>query len=84
MSSLTYIMSGISMVLKNGKVCKRDNEKYANMVTDTIRDFKSEINFEMMFNAYHEDVLMDGYLSDTRFPPTVRLGTLQVNRRFNR
>jgi len=60
-------MSGISMVLKNGKVCKRDNEKYANMVTDTIRDFKSEINFEMMFNAYHEDVLMDGYLSKYKY-----------------
>jgi hypothetical protein len=56
-------MSGISMVLKNGSISKRDNKNYASMVRDTIHDFKAEINFEMMFNAYQEDTLMDGYLA---------------------
>ena len=56
-------MSGISMVLKNGEISKRDNQVYADMVSDTIRDFTCDVNFEMMFNAYQEDTLMDGYLA---------------------
>ena len=61
--SYTYIMSGISMVLKNSSPALRDNVKYSNMIIDTIKNSNEFLKFEMMFNAYHEDTLMDKYLS---------------------
>jgi len=61
--SYTYIMSGISMVLKNGNPKLRDNVKYSKMIDDTIKNSKEFLKFEMMFNAYHEAGLMDKYLS---------------------
>jgi len=61
--SYTYIMSGISMVLKNGDPKLRDNVKYSKMIADTIKNSKEFLRFEMMFNAYHEANLMDKYLS---------------------
>jgi hypothetical protein len=58
-------MSGISMVLKNGKVDRRDSVKYSKMIEDTIKTHTKSgfLKYEMMFNAYHEDTLMDKYLS---------------------
>ena len=61
--SYTYIMSGISMVLKNGDPKLRDNVKYSKMIADTIKNSKEFLKFEMMFNAYHEAGLMGKYLS---------------------
>lgn len=65
----TYIMSGISMVLKQGSVNKIDNNAYASMVSETIRkgNYRGErpfLGFETMFNAYQEDKLMTGYLTN--------------------
>ena len=65
----TYIMSGISMVLKQGSVDKIDNNAYATMVSETIREgnYRGErpfLGFETMFNAYQEDKLMTGYLTN--------------------
>jgi hypothetical protein len=56
-------MSGISMVLKNSNPALRDNVKYSSMIIDTIKNSNEFLKFEMMFNAYHEDTLMDKYLS---------------------
>lgn len=60
---ITYIMSGISMVLKTGPKKNRANVEYANMVAETVDQFKSFLKFEAMFNAYCESELMENTLS---------------------
>lgn len=63
MINITYIMSGISMVLKTGPKKFRTTVEYAAMVADTVAEFKSFLNFEAMFNAYAEADLMEQTLS---------------------
>ena len=60
----TYIMSGVSMVLKNGTIEKRDNSRLNEMISDTINnDDNHFLNYELMFNAYHEDTIMRTFYS---------------------
>ena len=63
MINITYIMSGISMVLKTGPKKFRTTVEYAKMVIDTVAEFKSFLKFEAMFNAYAEADLMEQTLS---------------------
>jgi hypothetical protein len=57
-------MSGVSMVLKNGTIDKRDNVRLNAMLSDTINnDDNHFLNYELMFNAYHEDTIMRTFYS---------------------
>ncbi|MBK02948.1 MAG: hypothetical protein CL464_10905 [Acidimicrobiaceae bacterium] len=63
MNDMTYIMSGASMALKPGMGDKQDGDIYSGMVTDTIKEFDSGVNYEIMFNAYNEVNAMVNYFS---------------------
>lgn len=57
-------MSGISMIFNTTETEKRHNKRYSGMVADTMSEYQSEFfNLDLMFNAYHEDKMMDEYLS---------------------
>ena len=63
MNDMTYIMSGASMALKPGMGDKQDGDIYSGMVADTIKEFDSGVNYEIMFNAYNEVNAMVNYFS---------------------
>ena len=55
MINITYIMSGISMVLKTGPKKFRTIIEYSKMVIDTVAEFKSFLKFEadaIVVNTY--------------------------------
>jgi hypothetical protein len=57
-------MSGITMVLKNGRNNHKDIHEYPSMVIDTLNEYRTKINFETMFNAYTEKSLMEMWSND--------------------
>ena len=63
MNDITYIMSGASMALKPGMGDKQDDYIYSDMVSDTIAEFDSGVNYEIMFNAYNEVRAMENYFA---------------------
>jgi len=72
MNDMTYIMSGASMALKPGMGTKQDDGTYlplqdddifSGMVADTIKEFDSGVNYEIMFNAYNEVNAMKNYFA---------------------
>ena len=63
MNDMTYIMSGASMALKPGMGTKQDDDFFSGMVADTIKEFDSGVNYEIMFNAYNEVNAMKNYFA---------------------
>lgn len=63
MNDMTYIMSGASMALKPGMRSKQDDDIFSGMVADTIAEFDSGVNYEIMFNAYNEVNAMKNYFA---------------------
>ena len=63
MNDMTYIMSGASMALKPGMGTKQDDDIFSGMVADTIKEFDSGVNYEIMFNAYNEVNAMKNYFA---------------------
>ncbi len=63
MNDMTYIMSGASMALKPGMGNKQDDDIFSGMVADTIKEFDSGVNYEIMFNAYNEVNAMVKYFA---------------------
>ena len=63
MNDMTYIMSGASMALKPGMGQKQDDDIFSDMVSETIHDFDSGVNYEIMFNAYNEVNAMVNYFA---------------------
>jgi len=56
-------MSGASMALKPGMGSKQDDDIFSGMVADTIAEFDSGVNYEIMFNAYNEVNAMKNYFA---------------------